>query len=51
MGVGLERAATRPVMRHSLSLSWVLSTVAVSIVLKNAAVQLRGIERVKFPSH
>ena len=38
MGVGLERAAIRPVMRHALSLSWVLSTVAVSIVLKNAAV-------------
>jgi branched-chain amino acid transport system permease protein len=50
MGVGLERAAIRPVMRHSLSLSWVLSTVAVSIVLKNAAVQLWGPERVKFPS-
>ena len=50
MGVGLERAAIRPVMRHALSLSWVLSTVAVSIVLKNAAVQLWGPEQVKFPS-
>jgi branched-chain amino acid transport system permease protein len=36
MGVGLERAAIRPVIRHALSLSWVLSTVAVSIILKNA---------------
>jgi branched-chain amino acid transport system permease protein len=50
MGVGLERAAIRPVMRHALSLSWVLSTVAVSIILKNAAVQLWGPEQVKFPS-
>jgi branched-chain amino acid transport system permease protein len=50
MGVGLERAAIRPVMRHALSLSWVLSTVAISIVLKNAAVQLWGPEQVKFPS-
>ena len=49
MGVALERAAI-PVMRHALSLSWVLSTVAVSIVLKNAAVQLWGPEQVKFPS-
>jgi branched-chain amino acid transport system permease protein len=37
-------------MRHALSLSWVLSTVAISIVLKNAAVQLWGPEQVKFPS-
>jgi branched-chain amino acid transport system permease protein len=50
MGAGLERVAIRPVMRHALSLSWVLSTVAVSIVLKNAAVQLWGPEQIKFPS-
>ena len=50
MGFGLERVAIRPVMRHALSLSWVLSTVAVSIILKNAAVQLWGPEQVKFPS-
>jgi branched-chain amino acid transport system permease protein len=50
MGVGLERGAIRPVMRHALSLSWVLSTVAVSIILKNAAVQLWGPEQIKFPS-
>jgi branched-chain amino acid transport system permease protein len=50
VGVGLERAAIRPVIRHALSLSWVLSTVAVSIILKNAAVQLWGPEQVKFPS-
>ncbi len=50
MGVGLERAAIRPVLRHALSLSWVLSTVAVSIILKNAAVNLWGPEQIKFPS-
>jgi len=37
MGVGLERVAIRPVLRHALSLSWVLSTVAISIILTNAA--------------
>jgi len=50
MGVGLERVAIRPVLRHALSLSWVLSTVAVSIILKNAAVNLWGPEQIKFPS-
>ena len=50
MGVGLERVAIRPVMRHALSLSWVLSTVAISIILKNAAVQIWGPEQIKFPS-
>jgi len=50
MGVGLERVAIRPVMRHALSLSWVLSTVAVSIILKNAAVHIWGPEQIKFPS-
>ncbi len=50
MGVGLERVAIRPVLRHALSLSWVLSTVAVSIILKNAAVNLWGPEQMKFPS-
>jgi branched-chain amino acid transport system permease protein len=49
MGVGLERVAIRPVIRHALSLSWVLSTVAVSIILKNAAVQLWGPEQVPSP--
>ena len=50
MGAGLERVAIRPVMRHALSLSWVLSTVAISIILKNAAVQIWGPEQIKFPS-
>src|SRR5260370_7907704 len=50
MGVGLERVAIRPVLRHALSLSWVLSTVAISIILKNAAVNISGPQHIKFPS-
>ncbi len=50
MGIGLERVAIRPVLRHTLSLSWVLSTVAVSIILKNTATVLWGPEQIKFPS-
>jgi len=42
--------AIRTTLRHALSLSWVLSTVAVSIILKNAAVQIWGPEQIKFPS-
>ncbi|MBV8524727.1 MAG: branched-chain amino acid ABC transporter permease [Acetobacteraceae bacterium] len=49
-GLALERGAIRPVMRHGLSLGWVLSTVAVSIILKNAAVQVWGPLQIKFPS-
>lgn len=50
MGIALERIAIRPVIRHVLSHSWVLSTLAVSIILKNAAVHLWGPEQIKFPS-
>ena len=50
MGILLERVAIRPVIRHVLSHSWVLSTLAVSIILKNAAVQIWGPEQIKFPS-
>ena len=50
MGVVLERIAIRPVIRHVLSHSWVLSTLAVSIILKNAAVNIWGPEQIRFPS-
>jgi branched-chain amino acid transport system permease protein len=50
MGVALERFAIRPLLRHALSLSWVLSTVAVSIILKNLAVFLWGPQKLPFPS-
>jgi branched-chain amino acid transport system permease protein len=50
MGIALERVAIRPVIRHVLSHSWVLSTVAISIILKNAAVHIWGPEQMTFPS-
>ena len=50
MGIVLERVAIRPVIRHVLSHSWVLSTLAVAIILKNGAVQIWGPEQIKFPS-
>lgn len=50
MGIVLERVAIRPVIRHVLSHSWVLSTVAISIILKNGAVHIWGSEQMKFPS-
>jgi branched-chain amino acid transport system permease protein len=50
MGIALERVAIRPVIRHVLSHSWVLSTLAISIILKNAAVHIWGPEQIKFPS-
>ena len=51
MGIVLERVAIRPVIRHVLSYGWVLSTVAVSIILKNAAVNLWEPEQMKFLRH
>ncbi len=50
MGIALERIAIRPVIRHVLSHSWVLSTLAISIILKNGAVHVWGPEQIKFPS-
>lgn len=50
MGIALERVAIRPVIRHVLSHSWVLSTLAISIILKNASVHIWGPEQIKFPS-
>lgn len=41
MGLGLELVAIRP-LRHFASISWVLSTVAVSIILKNTAMLVWG---------
>ncbi len=50
MGIALERIAIRPVLRHVLTHSWVLSTLAISIILKNGAVSLWGPEQIRFPS-
>ena len=48
LGVILERVAVRPVI-HLASFSWVLSTVGVSIMLKNVAVVVWGPAEMKFP--
>jgi branched-chain amino acid transport system permease protein len=50
LGLALERVAVRPVI-HLASFSWVLSTVAVSIMLKNVAVLAWGPAETKFPAY
>lgn len=50
LGLALERVAVRPVI-HLASFSWVLSTVAVSIMLKNVAVLAWGPAETKFPPY
>jgi branched-chain amino acid transport system permease protein len=49
MGAALERIAVRPV-RHLTSLSWVLSTLSVAIILRNAAQLIWRPEQHPFPS-
>ncbi|MBI3968396.1 MAG: branched-chain amino acid ABC transporter permease [Chloroflexi bacterium] len=49
MGVILERIAIRP-LRHLLSVGWILSTVGVSIILRNAAEIIWGREARAVPS-
>ena len=48
LGIILERVAVRPLRAFS-SFSWVLSTVAVSTMLKNIAVLIWGPCEIKFP--
>ncbi len=49
LGWGLERAAIRP-LAHSLSIGWILSTVAVSIMFRNIAMLIWGRNVIPFPS-
>jgi len=49
MGAGLERIAVRPV-RGLTSLSWVLSTLSVALILRNAAQLIWRPEQHPFPS-
>ncbi len=49
MGVLLERVAIRP-LRHFFSIGWILSTVAVSIIVRNAAMLIWGRNVLAFPS-
>lgn len=48
-GVALEYAAIRP-LRHSLSIGWILSTVAVSMMVRNFALLRWGRNPMAFPS-
>lgn len=48
-GVGLEYTAIRP-LRHSLSIGWILSTVAISMIVRNAALLKWGRNPMLFPS-
>lgn len=50
LGLALERIAVRPVV-HLAAFSWVLSTVGVSIMLKNVAILSWGPAEMKFPSY
>ncbi|MFY0542715.1 branched-chain amino acid ABC transporter permease [Brevibacillus sp. H7] len=49
LGWGLERIAIRP-LQHFLSIGWILSTVAVSIMLRNIAMLIWGRNVIPFPS-
>ncbi|UFJ42199.1 branched-chain amino acid ABC transporter permease [Brevibacillus humidisoli] len=49
LGWGLERTAIRP-LQHFLSIGWILSTVAVSIMLRNIAMLIWGRNVIPFPS-
>jgi branched-chain amino acid transport system permease protein len=48
MGIGLERIAVRSL--RAVGFNWVLSTIAVSIALKNVAVLIWGPAELRFPS-
>ena len=41
LGVALERVGIRPMLGHSLSLGFIMSTLAIGIVLENAALWSR----------
>jgi branched-chain amino acid transport system permease protein len=49
LGWGLERIAIRP-LPHFLSIGWILSTVAVSIMIRNIAMLIWGRNVIPFPS-
>lgn len=50
LGLLVERVAVRPALRHRSPSAWVLATVALSIILRNAAENLWGREERRFPS-
>jgi branched-chain amino acid transport system permease protein len=50
LGLLVERVAVRPALRHGSPSAWVLATVALGIILRNAAENLWGREERRFPS-
>ena len=48
-GIGIERIGVRPAM-NIRSEGWIMSTIAIGIILKNVAENVWGKEDVKFPS-
>lgn len=49
-GVVLERVAIRPALRTGSTVSWILATVALGIVARNAAERVWGTDDFPFPS-
>lgn len=50
LGWGLERIAIRPLNQHVMTIGWILSTVAVSIMIRNIAMLIWGRNVIPFPS-
>jgi branched-chain amino acid transport system permease protein len=50
LGVVLERVAIRPALRTNSTVTWVLATVALGIVARNAAERIWGTDDSAFPS-
>lgn len=49
LGVGLERVGIRPMLGHSLSLGFIMSTLAVGIILENVALLVWGSNALPVP--
>ncbi|MCF6092578.1 branched-chain amino acid ABC transporter permease [Microaerobacter geothermalis] len=49
LGILLEQVAIKP-LRHFFSIGWILSTVAVSIIIRNIAMLIWGRNVIPFPS-
>lgn len=49
LGIGLERVGIRPMLGHSLSLGFIMSTLAVGIILENVALLVWGSNALPVP--
>ncbi len=50
LGVVLERVAIRPALLTNSTVSWILATVALGIIARNAAERIWGTDDTRFPS-